>query len=70
MLKVAVGKDGITLKLEGTKKFLALKSKIVIPRQPCKGLNRATKTNMASKDANWYAYTWSIYGWNHLAEGW
>lgn len=31
MLKVAVGKDGITLKLEGTKKFLALKSKIVIP---------------------------------------
>lgn len=31
MVKVSVGKDSVTIKLEGTKKFFALKSKIVIP---------------------------------------
>lgn len=31
MVNVSVGKDAVTLKLEGAKKFFALKSKIVIP---------------------------------------
>jgi hypothetical protein len=31
MVKVSVGKDSVTLKLEGAKKFFALKNKIVIP---------------------------------------
>jgi hypothetical protein len=31
MVSISVGKDGITIKLQGAKKFLAIKSKIVIP---------------------------------------
>ncbi|MDQ3967672.1 MAG: hypothetical protein M3275_04655 [Thermoproteota archaeon] len=31
MVDVSVGKDSITIKIEGAKKFLALKSKIEIP---------------------------------------
>ncbi len=31
MVKVSIGKDKLTIKLDGTKKILALKSKIVIP---------------------------------------
>jgi hypothetical protein len=31
MVNISVGKDNVTLKLEGAKKFFALKSRIVIP---------------------------------------
>ena len=31
MVKITIGKDHLTLKLDGAKKFLAIKSKIVIP---------------------------------------
>lgn len=31
MVNITVGKDGVTIRLHGAKKFLAIKSKIIIP---------------------------------------
>jgi hypothetical protein len=68
MVKVSAGRDAVTLKLEGVKKFLAVKSKITIPLANVVKVSTEQVKPLASKNENRSACARSAHGWNILGE--
>ena len=68
MVKISIGRENLTIKLEGAKKLLAVKSSITIPFEKIADFYGAGEAHLAACHANTDIRTGSLHGRDVLAQ--